>query len=732
VAQVRQRSARDLRRCQAARLRVVEPMACTVNPCSQERFERLIPPTGSKRRSRSPRRASEIAADLLVALSNAPEQARRSQLALCVADVAAELLAKMPRTPSHSQLDTSLLSCDSEEDREGEEGDEVQAATIPYSRKQSEEHHGLGLGRGAVDPTSRRLDDVERDASFWCSLVGTSRPSESTSMMDLDDVRERMLEECYDLTPERMVEIFRSLARDEDGRVSPESLGEGLRVCGVSGLDPKVPEKILQAVAPGCGGRLRPAEFETILSRLKLAQLLVEHHKGLGQPGQSDCRTPNSAVFERRLTVTDYDQRGANRSDFRDGGLCDFFFEHRPPPKSPGLPAVRWVHMPSLDLTLLLSLTVKYSLHPLGVEDVMEQCRTKVERYGEHFFAAMEHIALVGTPAAGGMEPVRVQGSHISAFCSGPPNLDTLVTVSQPDRSFREDWPGFAASSSGLASSDLATLSTASTTRSPPGDTAWVSRLRRRIEAPLSRIRQRRAHFLLLQVLDIAADDIVAVMHAYMARVARLEEELQELGIDVSSRWLDELSLIRLQLAVVARRARGLLRASRQLSAPDVREELSGYVRDIADHLDEAVDDTGILIEKCGAIIGSYERLVEREQDRARQLAGDRLNNTLFVLTVITTVLMPLQLAAGVYGMNFETPSGHPSIPELNQPRGYLWFWVGSVIYLSISCVFAAWLYLRNKKAAPRQILEAIPGAPLGARGLEVGIPPRSNHRTGM
>jgi len=670
----------------------------TVDLDSQERaFERLSPPKGAKRRSRSPRSASEIAADLVVALSRAPEQARRSPLARCVADVAAELVAKMPRTPSQSPLDASLLDGDGEEHGDSEE---LQA---PLSRKESDEHSDR-------DPTSRRLDDVERDASFWCSLVGTSRPTESPSVMDLDDVRERMLEECFDLTPERMVEIFRGLARDEEGRVSPESLGEGLEACGVSGLDPSVPEKILQAVAPDGGGRLRPAEFETILSRLKLAQLLVEHNLGPG--GQPGCRTPSSAVFERRLTVIDYDARGASRSDFRDDGLCGFFFEHRPPPKSPGMPAVRWVHMPSLDLTLLLSLTVKYSLHPLGVEDVMEQCRTKVERYSEHFFAALETISLVGTPAARGAGPVRVQGSHISAFCSGPPHLDTLVTVSQPDRSFREDWPGYAAaaaSCSGFASSDLAALSTSSTTLSQPGEVAWVSRLRRRIEAPLSRIRQRRAHFLLLQVLDIAADDIVVVMHAYMARVAHLEEELQERGVEVSSRWLDELSLVRLQLAVVARRARGLLRASRQLSAPDVREELSGYVRDIADHLDEAVDDTGILIEKCGAIIGSYERLVEREQDRARQVAGDRLNNTLFVLTVMTTVLMPLQLAAGVYGMNFETPSGHPSIPELTQPRGYLWFWIGSGIYLLIGCVFAAWLYLRNHKAAPPQLLEGLP-----------------------
>ena len=124
----------------------------------------------------------------------------------------------------------------------------------------------------------------------------------------------------------------------------------------------------------------------------------------------------------------------------------------------------------------LFALTVKYTLHPLSVEDVIEQCQTKIDRLGGHYFLTIEptvcmvttcHIAsgdstitacldqsiskssilletlglhliflrLLTLVDAGdtnkGLHPVRVRGQHVAAFCSGPPQLDTLITVAQ-------------------------------------------------------------------------------------------------------------------------------------------------------------------------------------------------------------------------------------------------------------------------------------------------------------
>ena len=50
---------------------------------------------------------------------------------------------------------------------------------------------------------------------------------------------------------------------------------------------------------------------------------------------------------------------------------------------------------------------------------------------------------------------------------------------------------------------------------------------------------------------------------------------------------------------------------------------------------------------------------------------GFRTNEIMHVLTVISSVFIPLTFLAGVYGMNFNTE--HPlNMPELNWPFGYL------------------------------------------------------------
>ena len=54
--------------------------------------------------------------------------------------------------------------------------------------------------------------------------------------------------------------------------------------------------------------------------------------------------------------------------------LLEFFFGHRSHSESFGKgPVQRWLHLRGCHLMLLMALTVKYRLSPLGVEDIIEQ-----------------------------------------------------------------------------------------------------------------------------------------------------------------------------------------------------------------------------------------------------------------------------------------------------------------------------------------------------------------------
>jgi len=387
------------------------------------------------------------------------------------------------------------------------------------------------------------------------------------------------------------------------------------------------------------------------------------------------------------------------------------------------VPPVRWVHMQNFDLTLLLALTVKYSLHPLSVEDVIEQCPTKIDRFGGNYFLAIELLVLSeGIVATKGKQPVRVRGQHVTAFCSGPPSLDTLLTVTQTDRNFAEDWPGGATAQRGMSAWKAPGVGTQS-----PG---WSEKLQQRLMATRSRLREGQADFLLYTVVDLCADDLVAVTRAYLARLAWLEEDLRTRG-EESLIDLGEVSLARLQLAVVARRLRSLQRVVRRAS--DYRDlhttGSADYWKDCADHLEEAHDDALHLVERCAALKAAHEQVHERGQAEQLQLQreeqtaqAERMNNMLFFLTVATTLCTPLQFVSGVYGMNFVDDEGLPTIRALRDPEGYNRFWTGVLAYLvaALSCSFLLYCRLQHgSKKRPKHGLASrcLPGSCRKCRG---------------
>eukprot|EP00927_Polykrikos_kofoidii_P015003 TRINITY_DN16651_c0_g2_i1.p1 TRINITY_DN16651_c0_g2~~TRINITY_DN16651_c0_g2_i1.p1 ORF type:complete len:923 (-),score=141.25 TRINITY_DN16651_c0_g2_i1:165-2933(-) len=566
----------------------------------------------------------------------------------------------------------------------------------------------LGMDNGLEEPSEdgrahaapslrsrprRELDDacLEERCDFWCALAQSVAPSQEQLSQDPEtvaaefrDVREKILEERFDLTEERVAEIYESMragfeapgSSRKDGFISLAELRQGLQRCGLPSLNDAVLKQVLDAVAEQRCSSLSLAEFDALLSRLKLAQLLLV-------PGVQGLAAGTT------LSVVDYNAQ-SHHAHTPEGAqqLRKFFFGHRREPRAAGESNyVRWINLKGMNMTLLLALMVKYGLHPLSVEDVIEQCPTKLDCYGGHYFLAVEQLVLA-EPCDGSM-PVRVRGCHASVFCSGPPRFDTFITVTQADRSFAEDWPQV--DGEPTTGKDLDSVA-------PP----WAHRLRDRLFQLRSRLRERRSESLMYQVIDLSTDELVAVVRAYTLRLGSIDfmlrhrESLANEARVADPEWLTEVALSRIQLAVVARRVRGLQRVLRHVSDdPDITAGLSSYLQDVKDHLDEAHEDTAHLREKCEAIVVAYERAVEREQERVRGQAAARLNMILFVLTMATAIFAPVQFLTGVYGMNFQGEDGEPGIPELRWANGYVFFWVVVLIYFATAVLFAGTAVLR-------------------------------------
>ncbi len=87
---------------------------------------------------------------------------------------------------------------------------------------------------------------------------------------------------------------------------------------------------------------------------------------------------------------------------------------------------------------------------------------------------------------------------------------------------------------------------------------------------------------------------------------------------------------------------------------PIIKNDLSMYFRDISDLLIRVRDTLDSYSEGLSSLLQGYAFA-----------ASNRLNEIMKVLTIITTIMMPLTLITGIYGMNFS------HMPELDWKFGY-------------------------------------------------------------
>mmetsp|Transcript_40336 Transcript_40336/g.111093 ORF Transcript_40336/g.111093 Transcript_40336/m.111093 type:complete len:723 (+) Transcript_40336:91-2259(+) len=534
---------------------------------------------------------------------------------------------------------------------------------------------------GTPRPSLASLNGSQQ-ADFWCSISVDSpllaRLRGALEGGNLSDVRENLLESLFDLTPNRVMEVFDAMREsNDDGQVTSVELAAELSRIGLAGPDKDDLERIFELAASNREEGLQFSEFELIMSRFLLAQLFAE-----------DAAGSFHAAARRLLVILDFTPRGAHLADVSDvQAVRSFFFGSRPMPTHAGdaLP-VRWVHLRDIDVRLFLALGVKYGLHPLAVEDVFEQGGTKSDRYGQQHFVTIERLSLVESRKR---DLVQVQGHHVAVFCTGPTRFDTIVTVAQQDASFALSWPGGVESVEPQGGNGKLTAD------------SWAEKLQSRLMVPHSRLLERSANFLLHAILDICADELLDVVRAYANRLGNVETSVRHAtNVDELPGKVEQLELSRLQLDMVVRRVNGLQRVVRRIAEDlDLSVGLQSYLQDVLDHLNEAFDEANRLASKCDAIAASCERAAERDQAMAKQRMeerarhqekiradqADRQNNILLVLTIVTTIFAPVQFLAGIYGMNFVTKSGSPAIPELLWTHGYLYFWGLTVTYLVVT-----------------------------------------------
>jgi magnesium transporter len=166
--------------------------------------------------------------------------------------------------------------------------------------------------------------------------------------------------------------------------------------------------------------------------------------------------------------------------------------------------------------------------------------------------------------------------------------------------------------------------------------------------------------FMLHQILDRVIDN-------YFPKLDIIEDKIDALETTVVTDPKPEL-LTRIfelrhtvaHLRRVATQEREVLIEISRGQFPFVSERAQVYFKDIYDHLFRIVEVADNLREALNVMVQVYVSMV-----------SNQLNHTMRVLTVIATLMLPLTVITGIYGMNFEF------MPELHWKYGYYGILIG-------------------------------------------------------
>jgi len=169
--------------------------------------------------------------------------------------------------------------------------------------------------------------------------------------------------------------------------------------------------------------------------------------------------------------------------------------------------------------------------------------------------------------------------------------------------------------------------------------------------------------FLLYSLIDALVDRYLPLLTQLDRKLDQLEDELSE---EPTQKILDQLYDLKKDVGYLRRTLgpqRDILKLISRGGYSLIKETHYHHFRDIYDNL-----------VRLGDLIDTSRDAVADILDVHASVAFNRFNETIKVLTIIATIMMPLTLITGIYGMNFR------HMPEIGSKFGYAGVWIAMLL----------------------------------------------------
>ncbi len=276
---------------------------------------------------------------------------------------------------------------------------------------------------------------------------------------------------------------------------------------------------------------------------------------------------------------------------------------------------VNWINLDGLNVSPIIEkLQAHFCFHSLIVDDILNDQRPKVEEFEDYLFVTLKMLYKIDGP--------EVDYEQIS-FVLGKNYL----------LSFQEK----------------------------EGD--LFDGFRERIRLDQGRVRRKGADYLLYRLIDIIVENYYNVLDNIGEQIELTEDKI---NTEPTAQTFQKIQHLKKELIYLHKALYPLRDALSKMIKDETKfidEDNLKYYSDIYDHVIHLIDS-----------LDTYRDLTSSLVDIYINTQNTKLNEVIRLLTIISTIFIPLTFLVGVYGMNFE------HFPELHWKYGYLYIWILMIV----------------------------------------------------
>ena len=285
---------------------------------------------------------------------------------------------------------------------------------------------------------------------------------------------------------------------------------------------------------------------------------------------------------------------------------------------------VTWINIQGLhDVEVISSIGKLMGLHPLTMEDILDtNQRPKVEEFEDHLYISMKMINHLEDHNKIDIEQVSIIAHNNFVIC------------------FQEK----------------------------PGDV--FNDIRTRLRNGKGRARKRAADYLSYMLIDVIIDFYYETLDQVWNKIERLDDLVVRRPDRIE---LNDIQVIRRDLIQLRRYmypVRDVVHSISNSQGQFFSDQTLMFVRDSYDHAGQVVEN-----------LDTYREILNSVMDLYLSQLSNKMNEVMKVLTVMSSIFIPLTFIAGIYGMNFE------HMPELGWAISYpvgFWSLIGVVAVIMV------------------------------------------------